>query len=56
MPTPDPRKTLPKEPVFKRPPLWIHESVAALLGNRREAKRRAVLKLLERIPPRKIRD
>ena len=52
MPNPDPSKKLPPEPVFKLPPLWIHESVAALLGNRREAKRRAVLELLDRIPPR----
>jgi hypothetical protein len=49
----------PDEPVFERPPLWIHESVAAKLFqagkerpvfSRRESKRRALLKLLDRIP------
>jgi hypothetical protein len=43
-----------KEPPFRNPPQWIHESVAARffapLARRREAKRRAVLELLNRIP------
>jgi hypothetical protein len=49
----------PEEPLFERPPLWIHESIAAKLFqagkeipvfSRRESKRRALLKLLDRIP------
>jgi hypothetical protein len=53
----------PEDPVFERPPLWIHESVAAKLFragkeipvfSRRESKRRAVLKLLDRLPLRPI--
>jgi hypothetical protein len=53
----------PDEPVFERPPLWIHESVAAKLFqagkerpvfSRRESKRRALLKLLDRIPLRPV--
>jgi hypothetical protein len=52
-------RKLPQEPVFKHPPLWIHESIAAKLFqagkeipvfSRRESKRRALLKLLDRIP------
>jgi hypothetical protein len=52
------QKLLPGEPVFKTPPLWIHESIAAKLFqagkeipvfSRRESKRRALLKLLDRI-------
>jgi len=49
MPTPDRNKKLEQEPVFEHPPVWIHESVAALLGGRRELKRRELLKLLDRI-------
>jgi ABC-type arginine transport system ATPase subunit len=54
-----PGRKLPQEPVFKHPPLWIHESIAAKLFqagkeipvfSRRESKRRALLKLLDRIP------
>jgi hypothetical protein len=54
-----PGQKRPDEPVFERPPLWIHESVAAKLFqagkeiavfSRRDSKRRALLKLLERIP------
>lgn len=44
------------EPAFKLPPQWIHESVAARffapLARRRDARRRAVLELLERLPAR----
>lgn len=50
MPNPDPSKKLPSEPRFEIPPLWMHESVAGLLGQRREARKRAVLRLLDRIP------
>jgi len=54
LPTPTRRKKLQGEPDFQRPPVWIHESVAAfLVGNgksRREAKRRELLALLDRIP------
>jgi len=46
------------EPRFAHPPLWIHESLAAILGKespllisrRREAKRRALLQMLDRLP------
>ena len=54
---------LPQEPVFAHPPLWIHESLAAILGQetpllisrRREAKRRALLQMLDRLPIRSER-
>jgi hypothetical protein len=38
-----------QEPAFRHPPLWIHASEAWLL-TRREAKRRAVLAILDRVP------
>jgi len=38
-----------QEPEFRHPPLWIHASEAWLL-TRREAKRRAVLAILDRVP------
>jgi hypothetical protein len=49
--------------VFAHPPLWIHESLAAILGKespllisrRREAKRRALLQMLDRLPIRSER-
>ncbi len=49
-----------QEPGFAHPPLWIHESLAAILGKespllisrRREAKRRALLQMLDRVPVR----
>jgi len=51
-----------QEPGFALPPQWIHESLAAkvlpgkesplLISRRREAKRRALLQMLERIPVR----
>ena len=52
-----------KEPGFAHPPLWIHESLAAILGKespllisrRREAKRRALLQMLDRLPVRSER-
>jgi hypothetical protein len=50
MPNPSPGKRFHNEPAFERPPAWIHESVAALLGTRRAFKRRAILKLLDRLP------
>ena len=48
---------------FATPPLWIHESLAAVLGKetpllisrRREAKRRALLQMLDRLPVRSER-
>ncbi len=51
------------EPRFAHPPLWIHESLAAILGKespllisrRREAKRRALLQMLDRLPVRSER-
>ena len=52
----------PQESAFAHPPLWIHASLAAkvflgkesplLISRRREAKRRALLQMLERIPVR----
>jgi hypothetical protein len=44
-----PGQKLPQDPVFKDPPLWIHEVAAAVLSGR-DTKRRAVLKLLDRLP------
>src|SRR6266480_798444 len=56
---------LPQEPLFAHPPLWIHESLAAkcflgkesplLISRRREAKRRALLQMLDSIPVRSER-
>ena len=52
----------PQESGFAHPPLWIHASLAAkvffgkesplLISRRREAKRRALLQMLDRIPVR----
>jgi len=50
VPTLPRRKKLASEPDFKHPPLWIHEVVAGILAPRREAKRRAVLAILNRVP------
>jgi hypothetical protein len=52
LPTPTRRKKLQGEPDFERPPVWIHESVAAFLvgKSKREARRRELLALLDRIP------
>jgi hypothetical protein len=57
-------KKLPQEPEFAHPPLWIHASDAArcfsrkesplLISRRREAKRRALLQMLDRLPIRTI--
>ena len=51
-----------QESRFARPPQWIHQSLAAkvflgkesplLISRRREAKRRALLQMLDRIPVR----
>jgi hypothetical protein len=50
----------PQDPAFSHPPLWIHASEAAkcflrkesplLISRRREAKRRALLQMLDRLP------
>ena len=41
-----------QEPEFRHPPIWIHASEAGKwLLSRREAKRRAVLAILDRVPP-----
>ena len=52
MPNPDPRKkpAPDAEIAFQSPPLWMHESVASLLGPRREARKRAILRLMDRVP------
>ena len=57
-------KKHPQEPVFAFPPLWIHASAAAkcflgkesplLISRRREAKRRALLQMLDRLPIRTV--
>jgi hypothetical protein len=40
-----------QEPAFRTPPIWIHASEAGKwLLTRREAKRRAVLAILDRVP------
>jgi hypothetical protein len=44
-----------KEPGFRNPPQWIHESAAARFfarSTRRDARRRAILALIERLPAR----
>src|SRR5438874_9125821 len=53
-------KKHPQEPVFASPPVWIHAALAAkcflgkeiplLISRRREAKRRALLQMLDRLP------
>lgn len=53
-------KKHPQEPVFSSPPVWIHAALAAkcvlgkeiplLISRRREAKRRALLQMLDRLP------
>ncbi len=53
-------KKHPQEPVFASPPVWIHAALAAkcflgkeiplLISRRREAKRRALLQILDRLP------
>ena len=60
IPIPSRRKKLATEPAFEHPPLWMHASVAGFLAgaqrkvvsSKREAKRRELLKLLDRIPVR----
>jgi len=59
-------KKHPQEPSFAHPPVWIHASLAAkcfpgkesplLISRRREAKRRALLQMLDRIPVRSERQ
>src|SRR5260221_545718 len=56
-------RKLPREPPFALPPLWIHEPLACFLGKesplliprRREARRRALLQMLDRLPIRSER-
>src|SRR5436853_7783897 len=53
-------KKHPQDPVFASPPVWIHAALAAkcflgkelplLISRRREAKRRALLQMLDRLP------
>ena len=59
-------KKHPQEPVFASPPVWIHAALAAkcflgkeiplLISRRREAKRRALLQMLDRLPIRNLRS
>jgi hypothetical protein len=53
--TPSRRKKVASEPDFQRPPLWIHEVVAGILAPKREAKRRALLAMLNRVERKKPR-
>jgi len=42
-----------QEPGFRNPPQWIHESAAARFfarSTRRDARRRAILALIEKLP------
>ena len=58
-------KKHPQEPVFASPLVWIHAALAAkcflgkeiplLISRRREAKRRALLQMLDRLPIRSER-
>ena len=64
--TQKPQEEIRQEPRFAHPPLWIHESLAAkcflgkesplLISRRREAKRRMLLQMLDRIPVRSERS
>ena len=57
-------KKHPQEPAFLSPPVWIHAALAAkcvlgkeiplLISRRREAKRRALLQMLDRLPIRSV--
>ena len=59
-------KKHPQEPAFSSPPVWIHAALAAmcflgkeiplLISRRREAKRRALLQMLDRLPIRSDRS
>jgi hypothetical protein len=43
---------LPQEPAFQNPPQWIHEA-GQWLFKRREARKRALVRLIDRLPLRK---
>jgi hypothetical protein len=48
------RKVMKEESSFRNPPLWIHVSQAGKwLLSPREARKRAVIRLLDRIPVKK---
>jgi hypothetical protein len=48
------RKTVKEESSFRNPPLWIHVSQAGKwLLSPREARKRAVIRLLDRMQPKK---
>lgn len=48
------RKVLKEESSFRNPPLWIHVSQAGKwLLSPREARKRAVIRLLDRMRPKK---
>jgi hypothetical protein len=40
---------LPQEPVFQHPPQWIHEA-GKWLFSRREARKRALVRFIDRLP------
>ncbi len=43
---------LPQEPAFQTPPQWIH-AAGQWLFKRREARKRALVRLIDRLPLRK---
>ena len=40
---------LPQEPAFQHPPQWIHEA-GKWLFSRREARKRALIRFIDRLP------
>jgi hypothetical protein len=45
-----PGPKLPSEPHFEHPPLWIHEA-GKWLFSQREARKRELIRLIDRLPP-----
>jgi hypothetical protein len=52
MPPTRPGPKLPGEPAFKNPPQWIHEA-GKWLFSRRESRKRALVRLIDRLRPAK---
>ena len=47
-----PGSKLPEEPLFRHPPQWIHEA-GKWLFSRREARKRELVRLIDRLSPKK---
>ena len=47
-----PGSKLPEEPLFRHPPQWIHEA-GNWLFSRREARKRELVRLIDRLAPAK---